>query len=117
MARFAFGLSLVLLVGSFAFAQDPAAGIQSFSTQIGGPVDSVDIATSNVLIKIPVRSKIGALPFSFALISNSHAYKGPVVAGGSWQLVSYGNKPGDRRGINPGTDGTFPSFPNTRQQK
>jgi RHS repeat-associated protein len=72
MARFAVGLCLVLLlVASFSFAQsDPAAGILLFSTNNFG----VDLATSNVNLAIPGRSKAGKLPFSSSFVGNSHAY-------------------------------------------
>ena len=72
MARFAVGLSLVLLVASVAIAQiDPAAGVLPFSTQgIGG----VDLATSNVFVSIPIRSKAGKIPFSYGIVGNSHSY-------------------------------------------
>lgn len=69
-----FGLLLLpFLVGRASSQIDPAAGILPFSTQVSGPIDSVDIATGNIMIKIPVRSKSGAIPFSYSLVSNSHA--------------------------------------------
>ncbi len=81
MARFVAGSSLFAILALFAFipsqiaAQtDPAAGILPFSTHVNGPVDSVDLATSNILIKIPVRSKAGAIPFAYAVVSNNHVY-------------------------------------------
>jgi hypothetical protein len=84
------GVAIFALLTVAVAQSDPAAGIQPFSTQVGGPIDSVDLASSNILIKIPVRSKAGAMPFSFALISNSHAYKGPSGPGGTFQLVDFG---------------------------
>lgn len=76
MARFAVGLSLVsLFLCAFSLAQsDPAAGVLPFSTQIGGPIDSIDLATSNISLQIPVRSKAGKIPFNYRLAGNSHAY-------------------------------------------
>jgi len=86
MARFAVGLFFCLLAGSIAFSQtDPAAGLQPFGTTVGGQVDHLDLATGNIFISIPVRNKIGAIPFSYALVSNSHAY----ASNFSWQ-VSHG---------------------------
>ena len=68
-------LALFLLTGQICPAQnDPAAGINPFSTQVSGPVDSVDVATGNILIRIPVRTKSGGIPVSYSLVSNSHAY-------------------------------------------
>ncbi len=73
MARFAVGLSLCLLVSSFAFAQT-SVGIQPFSTQIGGPYDSVDLSSGSITITLPLRNKAGKLPFSLGLVTNSVAY-------------------------------------------
>jgi len=68
-------LPLVSLGTATAQTQtDPAAGVVPFSTRAGSAYDSVDPATSNVMVTIPVRSKIGKIPFSFNLIGNSHAY-------------------------------------------
>jgi len=53
---------------------DPAAGILPFSTQVGGPYDSIDLATSNISLQMPVRSKAGKLSFSYSLAGNSHAW-------------------------------------------
>lgn len=85
MARFAVAAPLCLLVSCLAFAQDPdpASGILPFSTQAVGTYDSVDLATGNININIPVRSKAGEIPFVFSLVSNSHAYT--VIADGAPQ--------------------------------
>jgi hypothetical protein len=83
MARFAVVLSLTLFVASCALAQ--TGGILPFSTQAGGGIDSIDLATSNIYIQIPVRSKPGAVPAQFSLILNSNAY----VSNGTW-VVSGG---------------------------
>jgi RHS repeat-associated protein len=78
MARFAvwlsLGLILVFLLIGVAFPQSaPGAGIQPFSTQIGGQYDSIDLAASNILIQIPIRSKTGKIPFVYQLVSNTNA--------------------------------------------
>ena len=80
MARFGVGFSLVLAFVSFSVAQsDPAAGLIPFSTHAGGQVDSLDLATGNVTITIPIRDKIGKVPFSFSLVGNSHHYTYPNI--------------------------------------
>jgi hypothetical protein len=66
-------LSLAAFVGT-AWPQDPAAGILPFSTQAVGIYDSVDLATSNINVTIPVRNKQGKIPFSYNLVGNSHPY-------------------------------------------
>lgn len=85
--RFAVGLSLVILVASLASAQapDPAAGNLPFASQIAGQYDSVDLATSNISVTIPVRSKNEKIPFSFALYGNTHAY--------TWNNINNHNQP------------------------
>jgi len=65
---------LVAAVSTLIAQTDPASGILPFSTQVGGQYDSVDLATGNILIRIPVRSKMGKIPFAFDLVMNSHAY-------------------------------------------
>ncbi len=54
---------------------DSAAGILPFSTHVGGQYDSIDLATSNILITIPVRSKIGKIPLNFTLTENNHIFR------------------------------------------
>jgi len=92
MARFVVGLSLVVLVASLAFTQnpdDPGAGILPFSTQVGAASDSIDLATSNINVRIPVRSKTGKMPFDFSLVWNSHAWIGQYPTGGlRWQITT-----------------------------
>jgi hypothetical protein len=66
-------VSLAGFVG-MAWPQDPAAGILPFSTQAVGIYDSVDLATSNINVTIPVRNKQGKIPFSYSLVGNSHSY-------------------------------------------
>lgn len=73
-----FVLSLLVLLTT-ARAQDTAAGILPFSTQAAGLYDSVDLATSNILVQIPVRSKIGKIPFAYSLVMNSHVSKPATV--------------------------------------
>lgn len=74
-------LSLLPVLLSTGWSQtDPSGGTLPFSTQVSGPVDSVDLATGNIQIRIPVRSKTGAIPFSFALVGNSHAYAYTIIA-------------------------------------
>jgi RHS repeat-associated protein len=58
---------------------------------VGGQVDSFDLATSNVLVQIPVRSKLGKTPFAYELVGNSGAWiwvSGQVV---DWATSSYKN--------------------------
>jgi hypothetical protein len=58
----------------FAQTPDPAAGKLPLASQTGAPYDSVDLATSNISVTIPVRSKNEKIPFSSALYGNTHAY-------------------------------------------
>lgn len=53
---------------------DPNAGVPTFATTVGGAYDTVDLATSGILLRIPLRTKAGKLPFSYSLVGNSHAY-------------------------------------------
>jgi hypothetical protein len=88
MARFAVGVSLILLlVASVASAQiDPAAGILPFSTQgIGG----VDLATSNVYVSAPIRNKAGKIPFSYGLMGNFHSYIWNSGSSSQWFTNAY----------------------------
>jgi hypothetical protein len=75
MARFAVGVSLVLLfVPSAVFAQgfspDTGTGVELFSTQKFG----IDLASSSITQSPPIRSKSGKIPVSYALVGNSHVY-------------------------------------------
>ena len=64
-------LLLTTLVSLAGYAQnDPAAGVQMFSTNNFG----VDLASSNINVNIPIRAKVGKLPFSYSLVLNSHAW-------------------------------------------
>jgi hypothetical protein len=69
-------LTLAFIAASVAvaLAQEPTAGIQPFSTQIGGVNDYIDAATNSVFVSIPVKSKTGKNPFSFNLAWTSHAW-------------------------------------------
>ena len=62
---------LIAFVGT-VWSQDPQAGIMQFSTQVGGASESVDLASDSVFVKIPVRSKVGKIPFEFSLIMSTH---------------------------------------------
>jgi len=65
-------LGLFLLFAHAGFAQ----GIQPFSTQVPGPFSTVDMATSNIVVSIPIRAKLGAIPFQYSLIVNSSPQTG-----------------------------------------
>jgi RHS repeat-associated protein len=81
--RFLLCFSLFSALAALAFAQsDPAAGIIPFSTQIASGYESVDMASSNILVTIPIRNKPGKIPFSYGLTMNSHAY----AASGGWAI-------------------------------
>lgn len=53
---------------------DPTAGILSFSTHEGGQYDTIDPASGNITISIPIMSKAGKIPFSLSLVGNYHAF-------------------------------------------
>jgi len=96
MARYAIGLAVLLLATSccsLAQTYDLAAGVLPFSTAAGGPYDRVDLATSDILVQIPVRNKVGKIPFVFGLVGNSHAYFEDTSGNGSyyaWFTSNYG---------------------------
>ena len=69
---------LLLLASLPLLAQDSSLGMPYFSTRSLG----VDLATSNVYLNIPIRSKIGAIPFSASFALNSHIFIGQNVIGG-----------------------------------
>jgi RHS repeat-associated protein len=73
-------LSLVPFLGT-AWSQDPSAGILPLSTQAQGISESVDLASSNINVHIPLRNKIGKLPFSYNFAMNSGAYVGLACEG------------------------------------
>jgi hypothetical protein len=79
MVRSTVALSLLLLstfLGVGWSQSDPDAGILPFSTQAGGPLDSIDLATSSITFMIPLRSKVGKIPVVLRLVDGSHAYIG-----------------------------------------
>ena len=72
--RWLISLQLAILVGlaQTGSAQvDPLAGIQPFSTQSLG----VDLASSQVTQRIPIRNKNGLVPFNYSVISGWHFFK------------------------------------------
>ncbi|GEM_PF-2370220 len=96
-AWFALALQIIsfVLFSGFAKAQsNSAAGILPFSTHEFG----IDLATSNITTILPLRSKVGKIPFAYAITSNSQAYKN-----GSHWIVStgfYGHPTGAAQLIN-----------------
>jgi len=83
---FTFLLQLLLPLAQVVEAQtDPYAGIPPFSSIDGSQFDTIDLATSNVFIKIPVRSKAGKTPFAAASIGSSHVYS-IQTSTASWNL-------------------------------
>jgi len=68
-------LSAAFLIAAGTAQTDPAAGILPFSTHVGGTYDSIDLATSAILIDIPVRAKVGKIPLNFSLVANNHIFK------------------------------------------
>lgn len=74
--RFGFMLALAPCLAGIGLAQvDTAAGIQMFSTR----ENNVDLATSSITVNFPIRSKIGKIPVSFALVGNYHVYGETVL--------------------------------------
>jgi RHS repeat-associated protein len=74
----AFGLFLLLTVSrSIAQAPNPNAGILMWSTNDFG----INLATSGINIDIPLRSKVGAIPFSSRLFGTSQAYESTAGGG------------------------------------
>lgn len=65
-------LSLLLVGAKSGYSQTPnSPGIEPFSTQTGGAYDSINLSSSNIMFTLPIRSKNGPVPFSFALRENS----------------------------------------------
>lgn len=84
---FVFCIYVFLLAISLKAQQvDPSAGIQLFSTQ----AHSVDLATGNVYVNVPVRRKAGKFPFEFDLVANYHAFQiqisGPTGPVPQWDV-------------------------------
>jgi YD repeat-containing protein len=69
----AFALT-ILLLGIASAQNDPAAGIQMFSTNDFG----IDLATGNIHLEVPLRSKAG---MSLSLASNFRAFKYTDIPG------------------------------------
>jgi hypothetical protein len=63
---------LTLALTAFACGQ----GIMPFSTHVSDLVSSVDLATGAILVDIPIRSKVGSIPFDFHLIGNMSVWGG-----------------------------------------
>jgi len=73
MAVWSLAAILFFLVGAASAQSDPVAGLIPFSTHVGGPIDSIDLATGNIMLNVPVRSKVGNIPLSFSLIGNFYS--------------------------------------------
>jgi RHS repeat-associated protein len=82
-------LALVLLATSSLTAQgappNPDLGVQMWSTNNFG----INLATSAININIPMRSKIGAIPFTSSLFATSQAY----ISTSSGEAVFYATTP------------------------
>ena len=75
-------LSVIVQLG-IAQTADPGAGVPPLSPMVQlGPYLSLNMANSNIVITIPVRSKGGKIPFSYGIVGNSHMYVGEP--GGVW---------------------------------
>jgi hypothetical protein len=68
-------------------------GVSPFSAFAGGPVDSLNKSTSNVLVNIPVRTKNETIPFSFSLLGNFSAQAVKVNATQYAWVVASGVQP------------------------
>jgi RHS repeat-associated protein len=81
MARFAtmFAVFCVLCAPAFTQSADPAFGIPPFSTVTGSKFDSIDLATSNVILTLPLRNKIGKTPFTSGIIGGGRMYQSPAT--------------------------------------
>jgi RHS repeat-associated protein len=69
-----FATGILILLASFlpVTAQTgPQPGIVPFSTQAGGPYDSIDMSTGSIMFFVPVRTKAGKTSFSFKLVGSS----------------------------------------------
>ena len=86
-------VSLIVISATFAAAQisgpdDPGAGLLPYSTEVGGAYESVDLATSNVNVRIPVRSKTGKIPFEFSFTGNFHPWIASILHGQQWNITA-----------------------------
>ena len=86
-----YALFLFCLVGVAASQVDPAAGILPFSTQQFG----VDLATGALHVSIPIRTKIGKIPFSYSLEGNFDIFRWALSTGGTewWGNASLTGQP------------------------
>jgi hypothetical protein len=75
----------ILSPGSVVF-RGGNLGAPPFSTFQGSGVDSLNLATDNILINIPVRSKNETIPFSFSLVGNSSARVPNPPQPNYWQI-------------------------------
>ncbi len=91
--RFGQQLALLIILTGIGLAQsDPTAGVQPFSTQApGGIYESIDLATNNIYVEIPVRSKGGKIPFSYSLAMQPNAWILGALPHESWQVTSWLN--------------------------
>jgi hypothetical protein len=79
MARYWLSLSLLLLFVSIGFSQtNPGLGVLPYATRQYG----VDLASSNVILSIPLRSKAGKMPFASNIVGTSQEW--PVQSGSTW---------------------------------
>jgi RHS repeat-associated protein len=68
-----------------SFAQgDPNAGLQPNVSYVSGQYDIYDPTSGNVMLNIPVRNKVGKVPFSFNLVANARAYVVQPGVDNSW---------------------------------
>src|ERR1700733_7031076 len=81
MTRFVgtFALCCVLCAVAFAQSADPAFGIPPFSTVTGSKFDTIDLATSNVILTLPLRNKIGKMPFASGILGGGRMYQVPAT--------------------------------------
>lgn len=95
-------ISIALLHQGANCQTDPSAGILPFSINTGGQYDSIDPATGNIMVTIPVMSKAGKLSFSFNLVQNFHIYPWAPSCPScwAWQIPFPGPLTGNNGGMN-----------------
>jgi len=71
--------SILLCVGCAYTQSALPPGILPFSTQAHGPITSIDLATSNIIMAVPVRNKIGKIPFSFSLVMSDSPWGDGII--------------------------------------
>jgi hypothetical protein len=74
-------LYFFLSASSHAQSPDPLFGLPPFSTITGSQYDTIDLATSNVIINLPLRNKIGKMPFTSQLSGGGRAFQQPACCG------------------------------------